>query len=65
MFKVPCLGCPDIGVREQADTAMIATLCAASGVSRAALDLSGGPLSILLGTNAFRLFPKLVKHVSS
>ena len=61
VFKVPCLGCPDIGVREQADTAMIATLCAASGVSRAALDLSGGPLSILLGTNAFRLFPKLVK----
>ena len=61
IFTVPCLGCEDIGVREQLDSEALNRLCKIAGICKSKLDQGGGQLSILLGTNAFRAFPKSCK----
>lgn len=61
VYKVSCLGVEDIGSKEQMHTELLTALCKVAGICKTAMDQSAGPLSLLLGTNAFRLFPKTVK----
>ena len=48
-------------MREQLDSDALNRLCKIAGICRSKLDHGGGQLSILLGTNAFRAFPKSCK----
>ena len=61
VYKVPCLGVEDIGFREQVPSDALDALCKAAGICKESLDQSSGPLSLLLGTNCYRLFPRSVK----
>ena len=61
VHKIPCLGVEEIGSKEQIHTDALNALCKVAGICRTAIDQSSGPLTLLLGTNCYRLFPRIVK----
>ena len=61
IFKIPVLGVNDIGSKEENSTKAINLLCKYAGICKSNLDQVCGPVSILVGIDAMRLFPKTIR----